>query len=114
MIFTGGVSVVSPEAGSIPQLKGRVQMLNWLIKIVLWTAAGYLGSRIMKDGTPNGFLGNMILGWIGGLIGNGIFNLIGVGHENRVLEILASVVGACLVIWIVRKFNLGRWFDKKQ
>ena len=48
---------------------------QWIIRIVLWTLAGYLGSRIMKDSTPNGWLGNV------------------------------------MVIWIVRRFNLGRWFD---
>ena len=85
---------------------------QWIIRIALWTLAGYLGSRIMKDGTPNGWLGNIVLGWIGGLIGNFAFRLIGLGSRGIVGEILVSVVGACLVIWLVRKFNLGRWFDK--
>ncbi|MBQ6562452.1 MAG: GlsB/YeaQ/YmgE family stress response membrane protein [Clostridia bacterium] len=84
---------------------------QWIIRIVLWTLAGYLGSRIMKDSTPNGWLGNVILGWIGGLIGNFAFRLIGFGSNGVIAEIIVSVVGACLVIWIVRRFNLGRWFD---
>jgi uncharacterized membrane protein YeaQ/YmgE (transglycosylase-associated protein family) len=65
----------------------------------------------MKDSTPNGWLGNVILGWIGGLIGNFAFRLIGFGSNGVIAEIIVSVVGACLVIWIVRRFNLGRWFD---
>ena len=87
-------------------------LFQWIIRIALWTLAGYLGSRIMKDGTPNGWLGNVILGWIGGLIGNFAFRLIGLGSRGIAGEILVSVVGSCLVIWLVRKFNLGRWFDK--
>jgi len=86
-------------------------LIQWIIRIALWTLAGSLGSRIMKDGKPNGLLGNIILGWIGGLIGNFAFRLIGLGANGLIGEILTSVVGACLVIWLVRKFNLGRWFD---
>ena len=85
---------------------------QWIIKIALWTLAGYLGSRIMKDGKPNGWLGNVILGLVGGLIGTFAFRLIGFKASGFIGEIIVSVVGACLVIWIVRKFNLGRWFDK--
>ena len=85
---------------------------QWIVRIALWTLAGYLGSRIMKDGTPNGWLGNVILGWIGGLIGNFAFRLIGLGSRGIIGEILVSVFGSCLVIWLVRKFNLGRWFDR--
>ena len=46
---------------------------QWILRIALWTLAGYLGSQIMKDSKPNGFLGNVVLGWIGGLIGNFAF-----------------------------------------
>ena len=78
---------------------------SWIVKIALWTLVGYLGSKVMSDGTPNGWLGNIILGWIGGLVGHFAFSLID-------FDVDVSVVGACLVIWLVRKFNLGRWFDK--
>lgn len=87
-------------------------LFQWIIRIALWTLAGYLGSQFMKDGSPNGFLGNAILGWIGGLIGNFAFRLIGFGARGIIGEIIVSAVGACLVIWLVRKFDLGRWFDK--
>lgn len=85
---------------------------TWLVRIALWTLAGYLASRIMKDRTPNGWLVNVIVGWIGGVIGSFAFRLIGLGPSGTIGEIVVSVLGACLVIWLVRKFNLGRWFDK--
>ena len=86
-------------------------MFYWIIRIALWTLAGYLGSRIMSDSKPNGWLGNVILGWVGGLLGHFAFGLLGLGTRGLIWEIIVSVAGACLVIWIVRKFNLGRWFD---
>ena len=87
-------------------------MWAWIVKIALWTLVGYLGSKLMKDGTPNGWIGNVILGWVGGLVGHFAFGLFGLDSSNVIGEILVSVVGACLVIFLVRKFNLGRWFDK--
>ncbi len=86
-------------------------VFQWILRIALWTLAGYLGSKIMKDGKPNGLLGNILLGLAGGFIGNFAFRLIGLGSRGIVGEIIISVVGACLVIWLVRRFNLGRWFD---
>ena len=81
---------------------------TWILRIALWTLAGYLGSRIMKDGTPNGWLGNVLLGWVGGLIGNFAFRLVGLGANGLIGEIIVSVVGACLAIWIVRKITQNR------
>jgi len=81
---------------------------QWILRIALWTLAGYLGSRIMKDGTPNGWLGNVLLGWVGGLIGNFAFRLVGLGANGLIGEIIVSVVGACLAIWIVRKITQNR------
>ncbi len=81
---------------------------QWILRIALWTLAGYLGSRIMKDGTPNGWLGNVLLGWVGGLIGNFAFRLVGLGANGLIGEIIVSVVGACLAIWIVRKVTQNR------
>ena len=42
---------------------------EWILRIALWTVAGYLGSKLMKDGSPNGLLGNVILGFVGGRAG---------------------------------------------
>ena len=70
---------------------------QWIIRIALWTLAGYLGSRIMKDGTPNGWLGNVILGWIVGLIGNFAFRLVGlvlVREPERLLVLRPAAVVA--------------------
>lgn len=82
---------------------------GWIVKIVLWGIAGYLGSRFMK-GKPDSLLSNIILGFVGGLVGSLLFSLIGLGAKSFIGDILVSVVGACLVIWLVRKFDLGSRF----
>ncbi len=84
---------------------------SWIVKIVLWALAGYLGCKLMK-GNPDGLLSNILLGLVGGLVGSLLFGLIGLGAKGIIGEIVVSVVGACLVIWLVRRFDLGRFFKK--
>ena len=80
-------------------------MWTWIIKIALWALAGYLASKLMKDGKPEGWLGNILLGLVGGVVGSLLFSLIGLGSRGLIGDILVSTVGACAVIWIVRKVN---------
>ena len=76
----------------------------WVIKIILWALAGFLASRLMKGGKPQGWLGNVILGLVGGFVGSMLFRLIGLGSRGFIGDVLVSTVGACVVIWLVRKF----------
>ena len=54
---------------------------HWIVKIVLWALAGFLASKLMKDGKPEGWLGNVILGLVGGFVGSLLFGLIGLGSK---------------------------------
>lgn len=76
---------------------------SWIVKIALWALAGYLASKIMKGGKPQGWLGNVLLGMVGGFVGSLLFGLIGL-ESHGIGNILVSTVGACVVIWLVRKF----------
>jgi len=78
---------------------------SWIVKIVLWALAGYLASKLMKGGKPEGWLGNILLGLVGGVVGSLLFSLIGLGARGLIGDILVSTVGACAVIWAVRKFS---------
>ena len=84
---------------------------SWIVKIALWALAGFLGSKLMK-GNPDSLLSNILLGLVGGIVGSLLFGLIGLGSKGIIGEIIVSAVGACLVIWLVRKFDLGRFFKK--
>ncbi len=79
-------------------------MLSWIIKIVLWALSGVLASKIMNSPKPNGWLINILLGMIGGVVGSVLFKIIGIDAYHGIVNIIASVGGACAVIWLVRKF----------
>nr|AHF24891.1 hypothetical protein [uncultured bacterium Contig21] len=86
-------------------------LIYWIIKIALWALAGLIASKLMK-GEPSGLLGNIILGLIGGVVGSFLFSLLRLGTSGIVWEIIVSVIGACAVIWLARKLNIGKFFSK--
>ena len=84
---------------------------HWIVKIAVWALAGCIGSKVMK-GNPSSMLSNILLGLAGGVVGSLLFGLIGLGSKGFIGDVLVSAVGACLVIWLVKKFDLGKNFRK--
>ncbi len=77
-------------------------LVDLLIAILLGAVSGWLASLIMKS--KGGLLRNIILGVAGGFVGSLLFDLIGLSFGGYLGTIFVSVVGACLVIFIVNKF----------
>lgn len=77
-------------------------IFGWIIKIALWALAGFAASKIMK-GKPDGLLSNILLGLVGGVVGNLLFSLIGLDSINGIGNIIVSVIGACAVLFVVKK-----------
>ena len=76
-------------------------LINLLISVVLGAISGWLASTIMKS--KGSLIRDIILGIIGGFVGDLIFELLGISFSGYLGTILVSVVGACLVIFIVNK-----------
>lgn len=73
-----------------------------LIELAIGGLCGYAANTLMK-GKSDSILKNVLLGVVGGLVGGLIGNLLGVGG-GWVTGILLSIGGACLVVWLYRKF----------
>lgn len=73
-------------------------IISTLISIALGTLAGWLAGKIMK--AKGSLLRNMIVGIVGGWLGVFLFGLIGIG-----LGFMGSVMGACLLLWLIKKFK---------
>ena len=80
-------------------------MWPWIIKIALWALAGVLASRIMGSEKPRGWIMNVLIGMAGGAVGSVLCKLIGIDAYHGIWNILVSVGGACIVLWLVRKFS---------
>ena len=76
---------------------------NIIITILIGALVGWLAGIIMK--TNHGFWLRVLLGIVGSVVGRLIAGLIGISAKPvSIGGIIISVAGACLVVWLVRKF----------
>ncbi|HJY86088.1 MAG TPA: GlsB/YeaQ/YmgE family stress response membrane protein [Candidatus Acidoferrales bacterium] len=72
--------------------------LIWVLLIGI--AAGWLAGQIMK-GRGFGFLGNLIVGVVGSLLGSFLFGLIGLAAYGLLARLLMAVVGAVVLLYLI-------------
>ncbi len=77
-------------------------LVDLLIAIIIGAISGWLASVIMKSKSAP--IRNIILGVVGGFVGGLIFDLLGISFAGYLGTIVVSVVGACLIIFVVNKF----------
>lgn len=73
-----------------------------LVELVVGGLCGFAANKIMK-GKTDSILLNVVLGLVGGLVGGLIGNILGIGG-GWLSGILLCIGGACLVVWLYRKF----------
>ena len=84
-------------------------MLNLISSLVVAGVAGWLAGNIMKmqplqiGGNP--ILGNVLLGLVGGFVGSAMLWLIGFGTSGLIGGLIAAVLGAIVVIYVVDYFK---------
>ena len=71
---------------------------------ILWTLIcgsfiGWLAGKLMYRHTS--LVRNIIVGIVGSALGNFLFSLIGFHAYKGISSFLVSVVGACVLLWIV-------------
>jgi len=75
--------------------------MGWLASIIIGALVGWLAGRIMNS--SRGVLGNILIGWLGSLVGNVIADLLNISTDGMVDNIVLSLIGACLLLWIFGK-----------
>lgn len=75
---------------------------------LLGLIAGFIAGKIMPGEEPGGIWGTLAFGIVGSIVGRVIFNKIGLYEGNDFMSLIASVVGACLIIFIWKKLIAPR------
>ncbi|MCR5656925.1 MAG: GlsB/YeaQ/YmgE family stress response membrane protein [Butyrivibrio sp.] len=70
--------------------------------IVMGGLSGFLAGKVMKE--KGGIIKNILLGILGGIVGGFLFHLIGFQATTIFSSLIVSVIGACICIWLGRKF----------
>jgi uncharacterized membrane protein YeaQ/YmgE (transglycosylase-associated protein family) len=74
--------------------------MNFIIFILIGAISGWLAGRLFR-GSSFGVLGNIIVGIVGGVVGGWIADMIGIGGSGLLWQILVSVGGAWLLLFLI-------------
>ncbi|WP_019202074.1 GlsB/YeaQ/YmgE family stress response membrane protein [Tsukamurella sp. 1534] len=80
---------------------------GWFAWIIIGGLAGWIASKIMGTDKQMGIFLNVIVGCIGGWIGGYILRLFDVqtGALGWIFTFLTALVGACLLLGVVKLFT---------
>jgi len=80
--------------------------MNIIVTLIIGGVIGWLASLIMKTDAQMGILANIVVGIIGAFVGFWIAGLIGVAATNNVLRWIIAVVGAMILIAILKALKI--------
>ena len=79
-------------------------MSNIIWYLIVWAVAGWLAGLFVK-GHGFGVWVDVIVGVIGGVIGGFLLSIVGVGTYGLIGELIASFIGAVVLLWVMRLFT---------
>ena len=87
--------------------------MNFIIWLIVGGLIGWVASMIMKRDAQQGILMNVIVGIVGSFLGGFLIApLLGSGTANSgdfsIMGLLASLIGAVILLAIVNLFTRGR------
>ena len=68
--------------------------------IIIGVCAGFLAGKLMK-GRGFGFLGNLIVGVVGAVLGGFLFRILGLATSGLVGSLVTATVGAVVLLFLV-------------
>ncbi len=82
-------------------------MPGWFWWIVIGIVGGWIAGQLMK-GSGYGLIGDLVIGAVGGLLGGWVFGLLGIRSTGLWGSLITAVVGAVLLIVVVRALGGGK------
>jgi uncharacterized membrane protein YeaQ/YmgE (transglycosylase-associated protein family) len=80
-------------------------LIGWL---VIGALAGWIAGKLMKGG-GFGLVGNIIVGIVGAVVGGLVFDILGFEMDDGFVgSLITAVLGAVILLWIVRLLLLRK------
>ncbi len=79
-------------------------LIGW---IIIGLIAGVVAGMVMRGG-GYGIIGDIVVGIIGALVGGFILSFVGVGANGFWESLVTAIIGACILIAILRAVGGGR------
>ncbi|WP_299547967.1 GlsB/YeaQ/YmgE family stress response membrane protein [Seonamhaeicola sp.] len=79
--------------------------MSLLYALLVGAIAGWLAGKLMKGG-GFGVLLNIVIGIIGGFVGNWLFGVLNINLLGGVIgDILTGAIGACVILFVAGLFK---------
>lgn len=75
--------------------------MSLIWSLILGAIAGFIATGIMQE--RSSWVKNILLGIGGGFVGGLVFGLIGMSAHGTIANLIVSIIGACICIWLGRK-----------
>ncbi|XMB66917.1 GlsB/YeaQ/YmgE family stress response membrane protein [Mycoplasmatota bacterium zrk1] len=80
-------------------------MFTYIItKIVIGFVAGWIAGEI-SNSRKKKFWENVGVGLIGSFLGSWLFGMIGISFSGLIGSIIGAVLGALILLWLIKKFR---------
>ncbi len=76
--------------------------MDWIITLIIGGIVGWLASILMKTNAQMGMIANVLVGIVGSILGYWLAGVLGLAPTGGILRFVVAVVGAALLIWILR------------
>lgn len=80
--------------------------MSWIISLIIGGIVGWLASIVMKTNAQMGWIGNVLVGVVGSLLGYWLAGLVGIAATDGILRFVVAIAGAVLLIFILRKLGV--------
>ncbi|MCY2959182.1 MAG: GlsB/YeaQ/YmgE family stress response membrane protein [Planctomycetota bacterium] len=74
--------------------------MDLVYAILLGILAGFIAGQLTK-GSGFGWIGNLVVGALGALLGRFVFGLLGLAPTNLIGMLLSAVVGAIILLFLL-------------
>jgi uncharacterized membrane protein YeaQ/YmgE (transglycosylase-associated protein family) len=80
--------------------------MNLIVTLVIGGIVGWLASMVMKTNAQMGIIANIVVGIAGSFLGFWLAGTLGVAGDGMVLRWIIAVVGAAILIGILKVLNI--------
>lgn len=82
--------------------------MDLLVTIIIGGIIGWLASIVMKTNGQMGILANVVVGIVGAFLGGAIASALGIHLNGAAGSWIIAIVGASLLIWILKALGVFR------
>ncbi|MDD4601044.1 hypothetical protein SDC9_05902 [bioreactor metagenome] len=82
-------------------------MSGFIWSLLIGAIAGWIAGQLTR-GHGFGIVTNIILGIVGAFVGNFTLSLLGIAAYGMLGQLIASVVGAMIILWAARLISPGK------